>query len=173
LRGRAGTESAAGNHAAGDSFALLDGSGTILSAEAVGDLPNATVVAISLGDSQPVSATIGLRGIGFRPPSPVHPRWSRNPDGSHRLTWVRRARGGWLWQDGVDVPLGEQSEAYDVTFGAADQTIARWEPGSPELVLTSADLAALLAVVPVGQFAIRQRGDRALSQPLLLDPPSN
>ena len=173
LRGRGGTESEVNQHAAGDVFALLDGTGTLLSPEAVGDLPGAAVVAISLGDSLPVSAAIDLRGIGIRPLSPVHPRWSLDPDGSHRLAWVRRARGGWLWQDGVDVPLGEQSEAYDVTFGTPDQAIARWEPGSPELVLTAVELAALLAALPAGQFAIRQRGDRALSQPLLLAPPSN
>ncbi len=171
LRGRGGTEAAVASHAAGEVFALLDGAGTVLSADAVGDLPDAAVVAIGLGDSQPVFADIALRGIGTRPLSAVHPRWSRTADGSHRLVWVRRARGGWLWQDGVDAPLNEQSEAYDVTFGTPGQTIARWESGSAELVLTAAELAALLVTTPTGAFAIRQRGDRALSLPLLLDPP--
>jgi hypothetical protein len=172
LRGRGGTESAVEGHAVGEVFALLDGTGTVLSPDAVGDLPDAAVVAISLGDSQPVTAGIALRGIGTRPLSPVHPRWSRDADGSHRLTWVRRARGGWLWKDGVDLPLSEQSEAYDITFGAAAQIIARWDSGLPELVLTTSELSTLLAAAPSGLFAVRQRGDRALSQPLLLDPPT-
>lgn len=171
LRGRAGTESTVAGHLVGESFILLDGSGTVLASETVGEVPGTTIVAIGLGDNQPVAAPIAQRGIGLRPPSPVHARWNQNPDGSKRLVWVRRARGGWLWQDGVDVPLGEQSEAYEVTFGSLAQTTARWETVTPELIMTATELAALLAALPLGQFAIRQRGDRALSQPLLLDPP--
>lgn len=171
LRGRGGTETAVTGHQAGEAFALLGSAGTILNAEAVGAVPSSRIVAIGLGDSLPVSATIALRGIGMRPPSPVHPRWQIDLDGSYRLTWVRRARGGWLWQDGVDLPLAEQSEVYDVTFGTPDAVLIRWEPALPQLVLSPTELAVMLAAAPSGQFAIRQLGDRALSEPLLLDPP--
>lgn len=107
----------------------------------------------------------------MRPPCPVHPRWQVDLDCSYRLTWVRRGRGGWLWQDGVDLPLAEQSEVYEVTFGTPGAVSIRWEPALPQLVLSSTELAVMLAAAPSGQFAIRQRGDRALSEPLLLDPP--
>ena len=173
LRGRGGTEQAVAGHAMGEAFLLLDGTGTTLSAEAVGEVPSSAIVAIGLADDQPVAAPIVLRGIGIRPPSPVHGGWSRNTAGEHVLSWVRRSRGGWLWQDGVDAPLNEQAEAYDVTFGPPAAPIARWELTAPQLILTSAVLTALLTQTPTGEFAIRQRGDRALSQPLLLDPPSS
>ena len=172
-RGRAGTESAIVGHQPGEAFVLLDGSGIQLSSDAIGEVPGTIIAAIGLGDSQPAQSAIGLRGIGLRPPGPVHPRWTSAADGSHQLGWVRRARGGWLWQDGVDVPLGEQSEAYEVSFGTADAVLARWECSSAQLILPPGTLATLVASAPAGLFAIRQRGDRALSEPLLVAPPQS
>lgn len=171
LRGRGGTESAVAGHQIGEPFVLLDGSGVTLDPALVGTVPQTQIVAIGLGDSTPVSAPIALSGIGFRPPSPVHPQWQVQAGGSHGLRWTRRARGAWLWLDGVDVPLNEQSEAYEVTFGLAGNPYRRWDLPEPALVLTAGDLAALLAAVPQGRFAIRQRGDRALSDELVIAPP--
>lgn len=170
-RGRGGTENAVGSHQIGEAFILLDGTGTALSAEAVGTVPGTVIAAIGLADTAPVTAPILLSGIAHQPPSPVHGNWSRRADGAHLLRWTRRARGGWLWQDGVDVPLGEQAEAYEIIFGLTGIPYARWEPVSPELTLTPAELAQLTAAIPTGQFAIRQRGDRALSEPLTIAAP--
>lgn len=170
-RGRGGTENAIELHQIGEAFALLDGTGTALNPQAVGTVPGTLIAAIGLGDSASVTAPIMLGGIAFRPPSLVHGHWSRRPDGAHLLHWTRRARGGWLWQDGVDVPLGEQAEAYEVSYGTPGTTYARWEAVVAELALTPAELSALGAAVPTGEFSIRQRGDRALSEPLFLAPP--
>lgn len=171
LRGRAGTESAVGGHLAGEPFALLDGTGIPLSNDAIGTVPDTTIVAIGLADATPVQAPIALRGIGSRPLAPVHPGWSRNAVGDHVLAWVRRGRGGWLWLDGVDTPLGEQTEAYEITFGPPASPVARWESAVPHLVLSPGQLASLRAQSATGVFAIRQRGDRALSEPLICHPP--
>ena len=170
-RGRGGTENAIASHQIGEAFALLDGTGSALNSEAVGAVPGTLIAAIGLGDSASVTAPIMLSGIAFRPPSPVHGHWSRRSDGAHLLRWTRRARGGWLWQDGVDVPLGEQAEAYEVSFGLPGTTYARWETVAAEMALIPAELTALSAAVPTGQFSIRQRGDRALSEPHTLAPP--
>jgi hypothetical protein len=170
-RGRGGTETAVASHTLGERFILLDGSGVALDPQAVGTTPNALIAAIGLGDSAPVTAPIALRGIGLRPPAPVHGRIAALAAGAKRLTWVRRARGGWLWQDGVDTPLNEQTEAYDVRFGPAAAPLARWQVTTPQLELGAAELAPLLAAFPQGPFTIRQIGDLAWSEPLTVALP--
>ena len=82
------------------------------------------------------------------------------------LSWTRRSRGGWTWQDGADLPLNEQSEAYAVTYGTSTAVLASWEVPNSALSLTAGELTALTALAPNGTFAIRQRGDRAVSAPL-------
>ncbi len=171
-RGRGGTESAVAGHLPGEDFALLNGAGIVVSAEVAGEIPGTEIVAIGLGDSAPVARSIALRGIGLRPLSPVHPRWAALAGGGGvQLSWTRRSRGGWLWQDGVDVPLAEQSEVYEITFETSGATLARWSSAAPTFSFMSGELAALTTAHPDGRIAIRQQGDRALSQPLLTTPP--
>ena len=166
LRGRGGTEDAVTSHSAGESFILLDGAATAVDPQGLGTAAQSTLAAVALGDAQPARCVIQLQGIGPRPLAPVHGRRKPVPGGGLVISWVRRARGAWQWNDGVDVPIGEQSEAYDVTFGIATATVARWETYAPSLVLDPAEVAALLAQAPSGQFEVRQRGDRAVSLPL-------
>lgn len=166
LRGRGGTEAAVTGHSIGEPFILLDGAATAIDPEAVGTLAQSTLAALGLGDAQPVLAAVRLPGIGQRPLAPVHGRSTSTPGGGRAISWVRRARGAWQWNDNVDVPLGEQNEAYEVTFGTAATTIARWETAVPSLALEPTEVAGLLAMTPSGQFSVRQRGDRAVSLPL-------
>lgn len=167
-RGRGGTEQAVASHASGESFVLLDGSGTQLDPALVGQVPDTLVAALGLGDAAPVTAPIALRGIGARPLSPVHLRFETLPSGTTRLSWVRRARGAWFWQDGAEVALGEQTEAYGVTFGTATTVLATWQTGQPWLELDAAEFAALTSAAPGGSFTVRQIGDRAQSLPASL-----
>lgn len=170
-RGRGGTEAACANHSAGERFILLDGSGTALDSELVGAAPDALIAAVGLADLAPATASVALRGIGFAPPSPVHARWQPVADGAATLSWVRRARGGWQWDNAAETPLNEQRELYEVTFGPAASPLQRWEVAAPALTLPPAELADLRAADPVGQFRIRQRGDRGTSPPLVADLP--
>ena len=92
-------------------------------------------------------------GTSLKPYSPVQIAGSR--DGSNNLTstWIRRARLYAEWTDGVDVPLDEPSEAYEldvldgvtvvrtitaispsVTYTAAQQTSDGLTPGDPVAV---------------------------------------
>ena len=58
--------------------------------------------------------TRSFDGVGLRPLSPVHIRAVRGMDGAVNLNWIRRTRkGGDSWQ-GLDVPLAEEMEAYEV-----------------------------------------------------------
>ena len=170
-RGRGGTEAAIAGHVVGERFVLLDGSGITLDPAAVGDTPAALIAAIGLAETVPVTSPIALRGIGYRPLTPVHARLKTSADGSLELTWTRRSRGGWTWPDGVDLPLNEQVEAYSVSYSDGAVVLAKWDVTSSTLALPATQLAALTALAPRGTFAIRQRGDRGISDPLNITLP--
>lgn len=171
LRGRGGTEVAAlAGHVAGTPFILLDDALVPLDPALVGSSPATVVTASGLGDETAVTAGIAGRGATLRPLVPVHPRRRLAPDGTLNLAWTRRARGGWTWADGVDVPLNEQSEAYQVGFGPVMAPLALWEVTSPEVAIPPSQLATLAAALPGGRFHVCQRGSHALSAPLLLGP---
>lgn len=171
LRGRGGTESAAlAGHAIGATFILLDEALVPIDAALVGSSPAAMIIASGLGDESTVACTVAGRGVTLRPLVPVHPKRILGTDGTLTLQWIRRARGAWTWTDGVDVPLNEQTEAYQVGYGPVDAPAAVWEVGQPTLQVPAASLAELSATLPGGLFHVRQRGSHALSDPLLLGP---
>jgi hypothetical protein len=171
LRGRGGTENALGAHTAGEPFVLLDSPLTLLDPAVTGPAEQALIGALGLGDSAPATSPVRLAGIGWRPLSPVHGRAISSSGGGLELRWTRRARGGWRWEDGVDLPLYEQREAFVVEFGPGPgPAVARWDCDSPQLILTSGEWSALVAATPDGVFTVRQVGDRALSLPLAIPP---
>jgi hypothetical protein len=166
LRGRGGTEQQMFGHAVGEAFVLLDDRAVLLDAAAVGDAPGTVIAAVGLGDAQPVTTPVINAGATLRPLSPVHPATIEDSTGL-TLRWVRRARGGWMWRDGVDLPLNEQVEAYEVAFGHADLIAARWTVFVPQLTLAAAEVTSLRAAVPGGRFQVRQQGTYAFSPPLV------
>jgi hypothetical protein len=168
LRGRGGTEWAIAGHAAGDRFVLIDDSLVSIDPAVVGDPAHARIGAQGLADQAPVIAAIALPGSSLLPLSPVHGALLEGSDGSVSLRWVRRARGAWLWRDGIDAPLVEQSESYLVTLGLSEGPIAQWITGEPALALDPGTVAALRAQSPGAPFAVRQRGDHGLSPPFPL-----
>ncbi|MGO4915425.1 baseplate multidomain protein megatron [Pseudogemmobacter sp. W21_MBD1_M6] len=65
-----------------------------------------------LDDPSYVHLVEAFQGIGLRPYAPCHLRGRRNDAGDWQVSWIRRTRiDGDSWQS-VDVPLGEESEAY-------------------------------------------------------------
>jgi hypothetical protein len=170
LRGRGGTEGAIADHAAGERFILIDEDLTPLDPALVGNPEQNRVAALGLGDDSAVVTQIALAGATQRPLSPVHGRIAVSSGGEVALGWTRRARGAWLWRDGVEVPLVEQAETYVVTLGDPAEPVAVWETAEPRLEI-AADLAAQLRLAaPGARFSVRQRGDRGLSEPYPLGP---
>lgn len=167
LRGRGGTEGAIAAHGPDEPFILLNGTLVALDPVTLGTAPEARVAALGLADPAPVTSAIANRGLTLRPLCPVHPR-RRTTGDEVLLTWTRRARGGWLWRDGVDAPLHEQAEAYEVTYGPPGAPIARWRTVTPSLTVAAATLAELSAAWPGGILQVRQIGTYAPSAPLLL-----
>jgi GTA TIM-barrel-like domain/Putative phage tail protein len=83
--------------------------------------------------------TRSFDGVGLRPLSPVHVKAHRGASGDIALSWIRRTRlDGDSWV-GLDVPLGEEVEAYEIDIldgGAMKRTLAASIPGA---IYTSAD----------------------------------
>lgn len=113
LRGRRGTEWAIDGHEPGEPFTLIERE-TLAAIEApVGAMGGeARLLASGVGDVEPASASRTVFGRSLRPPSPVHLRAARRPDGDIEIGWVRRSRGGWAWPSEADTPLAEESECY-------------------------------------------------------------
>ena len=158
-RGRRATAAVAG--AAGDRFVLLDAA----TARTI-DLPLATlgtsvgVMAAGVGDgaASPVVA-VPVTGTSVLPPAPVALRWTAAAGGGAEVGWIRRSRAGWRWLDGVDAPLGEESEAYRVTVAGAGGTRAL-VTGTPTVAVTAAERGGGPVTVTV-----RQRGTFGESPP--------
>jgi hypothetical protein len=68
-----------------------------------------------IGDASYATAQHAFAACGLRPLAPVHVRGVRSGD-DLSITWVRRTRvGGDSW-DAAEVPLGEDSERYEINI---------------------------------------------------------
>ncbi len=80
-----------------------------------------------------------FEGVGLRPFSPVHLRGHREGSGDITLSWIRRTRvDGDSWA-GLDVPLGEETEAYEVDILDGATLKRTLSASSPDLTYTQAD----------------------------------
>jgi hypothetical protein len=127
LRGRRGTEHVVGSSQVGDRVVLLSGAGIArlpLDASAIGAtrMHKAVTVGTSVDDATEIA--FQPSGAALRPFAPVHLRGSRVAN-DWLLAWTRRTRLGGTLRGGVDVPLNEQSEAYDVAVmaGAVEKRV--------------------------------------------------
>lgn len=163
LRGRGGTEGGISGHSPDEPFVLIDGRAITLDPRLLGTSSLTGLVAIGRGDETEVHAPVALAGLTLRPLAPVHPRKTVLADGTWRLAWTRRARGNLPWQDGVDVPLVEETESYLVTFGPPQAPIAVWNTTNPQIELAP-DLRGQLAAKSPGQWLrVAQQGTCAIS----------
>ncbi len=166
VRGLGGTDAAIGRHISGEHFVLLNQKIRTLEPAIVGTVAGTEIVASGRGDANPLASPVALHGITMKPLVPVHGRSRWLADGSLKLGWVRRARGAWLWSDGIDVPLVEDLERYILSYGSTSNTVATWPIDTNEHVLSAAQIAELLDIGPDGHFSVKQQGSFALSDPL-------
>jgi hypothetical protein len=161
LRGRRGTEWAAGDHAGGERFVLIERE-TLVALEAppgsVGS--EARLLAHGIGDiPEAVLATVTIEGASLQPPGPVHLRAEEAAGGDLAIHWVRRSRQGWSWPSGGDTPLGEEAELYRMQLSGAGFA-RRLTTAQPYYLYTAAEQAEDgasrpldIEVVQVGTFA--------------------
>jgi len=116
LRGRLGTEWAVSGHIAAEQFVLLDSN--------LGKLSMPSNLINLLRPYKPVTYGSTLTAsteqdftytaVALKPYSPVQITGLRDGSSNLTISWFRRTRLGGDWQDSVDVPLSETSEAYQV-----------------------------------------------------------
>ena len=134
LRARRGTEWAMEDHAVGEDFVLLVASGLRAIAFGLGALDKSyryKPVSVNGTLAETEEQGFAYSGLNLRPLSPVHATGARDGDGTLAITWIRRTRIGGEWMDGADVPLGEESEFYEIDImngGAVARTIATPAP---------------------------------------------
>lgn len=160
-RGRRGTEAAVGTAVPGDRFVLIDSAALAVRDGIAGIGADVAILATAPADGEGVEVETRLSGVSVLPPAPVHLRVVTDSSGAARLGWTRRSRAGWRWLDGIEAPLGEETEQYRVRIIPA---------AGPALEVTATEAQLPLPAGLAGPVSIevRQAGDHGLSPPALL-----
>jgi hypothetical protein len=142
LRGQLGSEVAmAAPLPAGARFVLLDSHMVPLARglDALARPIQLRVVASGLAhdDTAAVALEVTPGATALKPLTPVHVAAHRAGDGVH-ISWIRRTRvdgDGW----GVEVPLGEEAEAYTVDVLSGGSVVRTIASAVPQIVYAAAD----------------------------------
>ena len=141
LRGRQGTEWAIGTHAAGERFLAITPAlyTTAIANNLIGRqlFYKAVSVGNSLGNTDEMAFT--YTGRNLKPFAPMHVTGLRNGSGDLTISWIRRSRVDAEWRDGVGIPLGEESELYEVDILDGSTVVRTIEISSPTASYSAAD----------------------------------
>ena len=165
-RGRGATEARTSGHGAGEPFVLLE-SRALAPVPAAYAIAGLRVRATGIGDGpEGTEATLARAGLAATPLSPVHLRATPRDDGGFDLAWVRRSREGGQWRDTIDVPLGEEREAYRVERRGAGLAALTIEVDRAAWVYSAAQVAAdRSAGATAATIAVAQIGSLGVSVP--------
>lgn len=148
LRGRRATEHHIDTSVAGDFFVMLSAGGVVRLPLQLSEVGLARVYrAVTFGTSAAEGTGQSFTGQGeaLRPFSPVHVHGERS-GGDLIIQWTRRGRLGQELRSGVDIPLSEETEAYEVDIlmpGASPETALRTlETTTTSATYTAAEQAA-------------------------------
>lgn len=142
LRGQAGSEWAmAPLLAAGAPFVLLDGHAVTIASgiDARDRVMQLRVVAAGrdTADAAALALDVTPLATALRPLAPVHLRAARGGDGV-TLRWIRRTRAeGDSWSG--EVPLGEDSEAYEIDIMSGSIVVRTLTSTTPSVLYAAAD----------------------------------
>jgi hypothetical protein len=146
LRGQRGSEWAMADPlAAGAPFVVLDANVLPIARglDTLGRTMRLRIVAADRdhGDPAAVDLIATPQRTALAPLSPVHLR-ARRTDAGVQLTWMRRKRGVVPATWSVAVPLGEDSEAYEVDILSGPSVVRTLSSTQPDLLYPAADEAA-------------------------------
>lgn len=148
LRGRRATEHHIGSSLAGDLFVMISVGGMVRLPLQISEIGAPRVYrAVTFGTSAAEASSVVLTGQGeaLRPFSPVHIHGER-VGGDLLIEWTRRGRIGQELRSGADIPLSEESEAYEVDIiapGSSPETAVRTiETTTTSATYTAAEQAA-------------------------------
>lgn len=143
LRGRLGTEHFCASHLAAERFVLLDSAlvPTALAPTEAGNIWN--LRAVSVGDSYEVGTEFShiIAVQSLKPYRPVHIS-ARKQGSDIELRWVRRARIDGALRPGVDIPLMEEREEYEVRVMSGSSVKRSWRTTLPQQTYTLAQQIA-------------------------------
>jgi hypothetical protein len=144
LRGRRGTEWAMGLSQAGDRFVLLDDAierVPLNIAEIGGTYPHKAVLSGGVLDDV-VAVDFVPEGVALEPFSVIDVAATRDSSDDITITWVRRGRIGTELPSGSDIPLSEETEAYEIdvldTSGSPEVVVRTLTSGTESVVYTEA-----------------------------------
>jgi hypothetical protein len=172
LRGRRGTESFVGTHGSNETFILLDPSTLGRSDLGPGDWDSSRMykpVSFLTDIDDTPSQAFTNTGVGKMPFSPVHVLGTRDTSNNLTVEWVRRSR---LQSSGLagPVPLGEETEAYEVDIFSGAAVVRTIAATTPTISYSAAEQATdgLTPGNPVSlrvyqMSAVRGRGFPAIS----------
>ena len=145
LRGRRGTEHVLGTSVIDDPFVMVstgDLGRLVLQTTEIGASRIYKGVSIGASFSSGTDETFTGRAQALVPFSPVNAAAERITDGDLLISWTRRSRLGRTLMSGVDIPLGETTEAYQIDI---------LELGSPHTVLRTLDATTDSVLYPHAQ----------------------
>jgi len=145
LRGRRGTEHNISSSAAGDKFVMVSTGGLArlpLQTSEIGASRIYKAVTIGASYASGIDQPFAGQGVALRPFSPVLLTAERDTAGDITFHWTRRSRLGRTLMSGVDIPLGEASEAFQVDIYAQD---------SPHTVVRTLAVTTTTAVYTAAQ----------------------
>lgn len=144
LRGRQGTEWAIAGHTTGERFILI--SPALYTTAIANNLIGRELFykAVSVGNTLTTTDEVAFTytGRNLKPFSPVHLKGTRSGAGDLTISWIRRSRIDGEWRDGVGIPLGEESEAYEVDILDGSTVVRTIEVTSPTASYSAADQVA-------------------------------
>lgn len=151
LRGSRGTEWAVGTHTGGEQFVALRTIGVrriLTQNNQLGVERHYLGVTLGRNISTGTQTSFTNNGVGLKPVSPVDLRASRDPvTGDITFTWQRRTRMSvrMIGALGISVPLGEESEAYELDImpvGSPASVVRTISASTTSAVYTSAQQVA-------------------------------
>ncbi len=163
LRGRLGTEFAIDTHVLGERFVLLDGAiqKEVMATQFIGRALayKPVTVGATLGTTE--AEDITFTGRCLKPYAPVHVSGVRGVAGNLIVSWIRRTRIGGEWRDGVDVPLSEAVEMYEVEVLDSVDVVRTFSVTTPMVTYSDAeqitDFGSVQAIVTVRIYQMSEK----------------
>lgn len=142
LRGRRGTEVSIGRHAVGERFVMIDTQRLFAFDPPFDTLGRSFRFRAGHRSISPyANESIVPQGQALRPLAPVHLALQA-VDGGFVAKWTRRSRMGFVWIDGVDAPLAEESERYRIELWHGGSRIRAAEVREPSWSYSATDRAS-------------------------------
>ncbi len=161
LRGRRGTESSMHTHKLGERFVVLSPDGIFrvpLPQTEIGRVGHYRGVIDGGEWDDAVTNSFLFNAQSMRCFSPVKIKATRNMDSDLSITWVRRTRWYGEWVDGVDVPLFEVSENYEIDILSGTNVKRTMTTTTPAITYTAAqqieDFGSVQGIVNVAIYQI-------------------